>query len=81
VSGRIAAAISVSSAAQYMDDLRMRGLSFQVRDAAERISASLGYNAATAGRAVGAPKVNAERPAGKAASHTGTAPNASTASR
>jgi DNA-binding IclR family transcriptional regulator len=80
VSGRIAAAISVSSAAQYMDDLRMRGLSFQVRDAAERISASLGYNPATAGRAVAAPKVNAERPA-KAASHAGTAPNASTASR
>lgn len=81
VSGRIAAAISVSSAAQYMDDLRMRGLSFQVRDAAERISASLGYNPATAGRVVTAPKANAERAAGKAASHTGPAPNASTASR
>jgi DNA-binding IclR family transcriptional regulator len=80
VNGRIAAAISVSSAAQYMDDLRMRGLSFQVRDAAERISRALGYNAATAGRGVAAPKGNAERPAGKAAGH-GTAPNASTASR
>jgi DNA-binding IclR family transcriptional regulator len=79
VNGRIAAAISVSSAAQYMDDLRMRGLSFEVRDIAERISTALGYNPATAGRAVAAPKPSAERAAGKAASHTGTAPpNAST---
>jgi DNA-binding IclR family transcriptional regulator len=79
VNGRIAAAISVSSAAQYMDDLRMRGLSFQVRDIAERISTALGYNPATAGRTVAAPKPSAERAAGKAASHTGTAPpNAST---
>jgi DNA-binding IclR family transcriptional regulator len=81
VNGRIAAAISVSSAAQYMDDLRMRGLSFQVRDVAERISTALGYNPATAGRAVATPKPSAERAAGKAAGHTPAAPNASTASR
>jgi len=80
VNGRIAAAISVSSAAQYMDDLRMRGLSFQVRDAAEHISASLGYNPATTGRSPATPKANAERSSGKAASHAGT-PNASSASR
>ncbi|MFZ1871134.1 MAG: IclR family transcriptional regulator, partial [Steroidobacteraceae bacterium] len=79
VNGRIAAAISVSSAAQYMDDLRMRGLSFQVRDVAERISTALGYNPATAGRLVAAPKTSAERAAGKAATHAGTVPpNAST---
>lgn len=48
VTGQIVGAISVSSAAQYMDDLRMRGLSYEVRDMAERISAALGYNANTA---------------------------------
>ena len=81
VNGRIAAAISVSSAAQYMDDLRMRGLSFQVRDVAERISTALGYNPATAGRSAAAPKPSAERAAAKAGSHTAAAPNTSTASR
>lgn len=79
VNGRIAAAISVSSAAQYMDDLRMRGLSFQVRDVAERISMALGYNPSTAGRTVATPKP--ERAAGKGATHTATATNTSTASR
>jgi DNA-binding IclR family transcriptional regulator len=74
VNGRISAAISVSSAAQYMDDLRMRGLSFQVRDVAERISTALGYNPATAGRTVGTPKQGAERAAGKTASHAATTP-------
>ncbi|MFL6550153.1 MAG: IclR family transcriptional regulator [Povalibacter sp.] len=44
VSGSIVGAISVSSAAQYMDDLRMRGLTFEVKKAADSISASLGYN-------------------------------------
>ncbi|MGA9366536.1 MAG: IclR family transcriptional regulator [Steroidobacteraceae bacterium] len=81
VSGRVAAAISVSSAAQYMDDLRMRGLSFQVRDVAERISTALGYNPATAGRSAATPKPSAERAAGKATGHTATAPNTSTAPR
>lgn len=66
VNGNIVAAVSVSSAAQYMDDLRMRGLSFQVREVAERISATLGYNPSTADR-VHASKPNPERPAGKAA--------------
>src|SRR5688572_30181893 len=37
VSGKIVAAISVSSAAQYMDDERMAALSSEVRDTAQRI--------------------------------------------
>jgi len=44
VSGSIVGAISVSSAAQYMDDLRMRGLTFEVKKAADSISAALGHN-------------------------------------
>jgi DNA-binding IclR family transcriptional regulator len=44
VAGDIVGAISVSSAAQYMDDLRMRGLSFEVKKAADAISAALGFN-------------------------------------
>ena len=40
--GRIVAAISVSSAAQYMDDERMAQLSADVRAAADRIGAELG---------------------------------------
>jgi DNA-binding IclR family transcriptional regulator len=42
-SGAIVAAISLSSAAQYMDDARMQTLSGEVRDAAHRISADLGW--------------------------------------
>ncbi len=45
VSGRIVAAISVSSAAQYMDDARMESLSAQVRGAAAAISTDLGWSA------------------------------------
>ncbi len=45
VSGRIVAAISVSSAAQYMDDERMATLSAQVRGTAEAISTDLGWSA------------------------------------
>lgn len=45
VSGRIVAAISVSSAAQYMDDDRMAALSAQVRGTAEAISMDLGWSA------------------------------------
>lgn len=41
-SGRIVAAVSVSSAAQYMDDARMEALSDQVRQAVGAISAELG---------------------------------------
>jgi DNA-binding IclR family transcriptional regulator len=44
VTGAIVGAISVSSAAQYMDDVRMNGLTFEVTNAANMISASLGYN-------------------------------------
>ncbi len=43
VSGRIVAAISVSSAAQYMDDDRMATLSSEVRGTAEDISRDLGW--------------------------------------
>lgn len=42
-SGAIVAAISLSSAAQYMDDARMQTLGTQVRDAAQKISADLGW--------------------------------------
>ncbi|WP_333574314.1 IclR family transcriptional regulator [Sphingomonas sp.] len=45
VSGRIVAAISVSSAAQYMDDDRMASLSAQVRGTAQAISTDLGWSA------------------------------------
>jgi DNA-binding IclR family transcriptional regulator len=43
-SGRIMAAISVSSAAQYMDDDRMAALSADVRGTADAISADLGWS-------------------------------------
>lgn len=42
-SGAIVAAISLSSAAQYMDDARMRTLSVEVRETAQKISADLGW--------------------------------------
>lgn len=42
-SGRIVAAISLSSAAQYMDDARMGPLAADVRVTAERISSDLGW--------------------------------------
>lgn len=45
VSGRIVAAISVSSAAQYMDDDRMAALSAQVRATAQAMSTDLGWSA------------------------------------
>lgn len=48
VDGTIVGAISVSSAAQYMNDVRMRGLTFEVKKTAEAISKALGYNPATA---------------------------------
>jgi DNA-binding IclR family transcriptional regulator len=44
VTGAIIGAISVSSAAQYMDDVRMHGLTHEVMSTAATISASLGYN-------------------------------------
>lgn len=42
--GKIVAAISVSSAAQYLDDHRIEGLADQVREAAEAISRDLGFS-------------------------------------
>lgn len=44
VAGSIVGAISVTSAAQYMDDLRMRGLTFEVKRVADLISAAIGFN-------------------------------------
>ncbi|WP_404339590.1 IclR family transcriptional regulator [Sphingomonas sp. MMS12-HWE2-04] len=44
VSGKIVAAISVSSAAQYMDDERMTELSAEVRETAQQISTDLGWS-------------------------------------
>lgn len=44
-SGAIVAAISLSSAAQYMDDDRMAALSEDVRAAAHKVSADLGWTA------------------------------------
>jgi DNA-binding IclR family transcriptional regulator len=52
VSGAIVGAISVSSVAQYMDDVRMRGLTFDVRRTADAISAALGYNPASPHREI-----------------------------
>lgn len=43
-SGKIKAAISVSSAAQYMDDRRMKALIDDVRAAAQQISCELGWD-------------------------------------
>lgn len=47
--GRIKAAISVSSAAQYMNDKRMQALAKDVRQAAEKISRALGWDSNRAG--------------------------------
>jgi DNA-binding IclR family transcriptional regulator len=52
--GRIKAAISVSSAAQYMNDERMQALAKEVRWAAEQISRELGWD----GPAISVRKVN-----------------------
>ena len=51
-SGRIAAAISISSAAQYMDDHRMSALADRVVATARTISSALGWPSfpASAGR-------------------------------
>ena len=49
-SGGIVAAISVSSAAQYMDDARMQALAGDVMATAAAISADIGYNADQARR-------------------------------
>lgn len=44
VTGAIAGAISVASAAQYMDNMRVHGLAFEVKATAEAISRDLGYS-------------------------------------
>lgn len=44
VTGAIAGAISVASAAQYMDNMRVHGLAFEVKATAEAISRELGYS-------------------------------------
>jgi len=51
VSGAIAGAISVSSAAQYMDDTRMHGLAFEVKSTADAISRQLGFDGNIAAQA------------------------------
>ena len=48
--GRIKAAISVSSAAQYMNDARMQALTKDVRRTAEQISRELGWEGSPAGK-------------------------------
>jgi len=50
VDGAIVGAISVSSAAQYMNDARMRELTLEVKKAADAISAALGFNPAAVKR-------------------------------
>lgn len=56
VEGRIVAAISVSSAAQYMSDQRMQTLTKDVVDTARRISEDLGWAGKPADSASAAPK-------------------------
>lgn len=51
--GKIKAAISVSSAAQYMDDRRMQALIEDVRGAAQSISRDLGWNGSSHGQGEG----------------------------
>jgi len=48
--GRIKAAISVSSAAQYMNDARMQALAKDVRRTAEQISRELGWEGSATGK-------------------------------
>jgi DNA-binding IclR family transcriptional regulator len=45
VTGKIVGSISVSSAAQYMDDTRLHGLTFEVKSTADLISSELGFDA------------------------------------
>src|SRR5580698_3854316 len=54
VAGNITAAISVSSAAQYMNDQRMQTLTKDVMETARRISEDLGWTAAPTAVGVGA---------------------------
>ncbi len=63
VTGAIAGSISVSSAAQYMDDTRMHGLIFEVKNTADAISRELGYDPEVATRAAQAPPRRARKAA------------------
>jgi DNA-binding IclR family transcriptional regulator len=65
VEGRIIAAISVSSAAQYMNDQRMQTLTKDVVETARRISEDLGWTGKPPARPASAPK--ARKPAGQRA--------------
>jgi DNA-binding IclR family transcriptional regulator len=56
VEGRIIAAISVSSAAQYMNDQRMQTLTQDVVETARRISEDLGWTGKPPARSASAPK-------------------------
>jgi DNA-binding IclR family transcriptional regulator len=56
VTGAIAGAISVASAAQYMDNMRVHGLAFEVKATADAISRELGYSPSEAKPAKGARK-------------------------
>ena len=69
VAGRTIAAISVSSAAQYMSDQRMQTLSRDVLNSAQRISEDLGWT----GRHPAAPQEPAE-PSGERRARPRTAP-------
>lgn len=59
VSGKIVAAISLSSAGQYMDDTRMKRLTTDVKAAAEAISRDLGWRDAQA--TIAGPSTTASR--------------------
>ncbi|PZO05622.1 MAG: transcriptional regulator [Alphaproteobacteria bacterium] len=61
VAGRIVGAISLSSAAQYMDDRRMASLPHQVRETANAISRELGWREDAAPDSAPQPK-NSNRP-------------------
>lgn len=62
VAGRTVAALSVSSAAQYMSDHRMQALSKDVMAAAYRISEGLGWTGRHPAQPVDAAPVGAKRP-------------------
>lgn len=64
VSSKIVAAISLSSAGQYMDDTRMERLTADVKAAAEAISRDLGWRAAQAN--IAGPSTTASRKRGPA---------------
>lgn len=64
VTGRIKAAVSVSSAAQYMDDTRMQDLAADVRNTALMISRDLGWNGTIPATPIAKPKTKTLRAVG-----------------